>query len=173
MTDNNLLKIPGEKISNHDPYITIHRINRDVVPNTHLTKWDSEDLIAPIAQAAITKEATTGHKLIKIDIVAFVGKVYDLKKEDFSYYYNISLNYNSKYQLTVYMAFARTVEASKDYYYYPCNIQFKKDSILDALKDPIPLDQFDTVQIILVNQDPATSRGTVTTVQSTTGNNND
>lgn len=172
MAEERLLKIPGQKISDHDPYISINRINRDVVPNTHLTKWDSKDLIAPIAQAAITKESTTGHKFIKIDIVAFVGKVYDLKKEDFNYYYSISLNYNSKYQLTIYMTFAKPVEASKDYYYYPCNIQFKKDSILDALKDPIPLDQFETVEIILVNQDPATSRGTVTTVQPTTGNHN-
>lgn len=172
MTKNRLLQIPGKEILDSTTDIKVTRIDREAIPDTHLIKWDSKNLIAPITQASLIEEPITEPKAIKIDIVAFVGKIYDLKKEDFSYYYNISLTYNSKYQLTIYMTFAKTVEASKDYYYYPCNIEFMKDSIIGANKNPIPLDQIETVEVVLVNRDPATSRGTVTTVQSTTGNQN-
>jgi len=164
------LQIPGTEIysSPFDAPILAKAEFTGSAPSTGLPKINSTDLIPPIAQAFY--DNTSPSNPLNLYIVAFIGTKYNLHlHSSFKYYFNLSLNYDCTYKLTVYVAFDELDKKNDDYKFYSYKIKFMPSSLKSANGTVITFDKVGSVEVFLVNVDPETSRGTVTTVQPPLG----
>jgi hypothetical protein len=132
------------------------------------------DFLPPLLQAQYSKDNNT----LEVTAVAIISKEYKIKVLDFHLNYNYSFNEQGEPQLNIYIYFTKHItETEIEYGYDYCTfkITLDKEGIgsSNQHEDPIevkdtmvPQDDIQTVQAYVVNTDPRTSRGTVTTVQN-------
>ncbi|MFY0632035.1 MAG: hypothetical protein JXR05_16875 [Flavobacteriaceae bacterium] len=139
------------------------------VVESHRGKISSENPKECISISALTflnreKKLLTQYDETKEEPV-IEGKI----NHKFKYFYKYHLSEDGHYQLILYITFCepRTSRAIVDRvrgYFH--KIIFLAGSIKDGANNDVPLGYIDTVKVYLVNENPKTSRGTVTTVQS-------
>lgn len=130
-------------------------------------KLKNTNMIAPLVEANIEK--TCGTEFINAGIVVFADSALGLEKCDFRINYQVTLNLKGNYDLTVYVCYHKKISNLGDFNKGLDNIYiripFYRDQIF-PLECDIGLVNIDTIAVFLINTDPETSRGTVTTVQS-------
>ncbi|MBC8754655.1 hypothetical protein H2O64_08210 [Kordia sp. YSTF-M3] len=173
---NQEILIPGRLITKVD-IETINNKNIPIdcsiynMPNTvpiNLPKFgfkslSFESLTPPTSHAFLLKNP---YKHIRICAVVFLGRSKNVKNKDFTLKYNVCLNCIGKYQLNIYIIFNTPEKSGVKYDFYSFDIRFLKKSIKLQELNNLPLSQVNTVEVFIINKDPKTSRGTVTTVQT-------
>ncbi len=129
----------------------------------------SNILSPPVSHVYLLDDNTYRHKHIRINAVVFIAVNKAVKNKDFILKYNISFNTVGKHQLNVYITFNKKEKEGKEYNFYSFDIRFLEASIVLEDSRILSLSKINTVQVFLINKDPKGSRGTVTTVQSGTG----
>ncbi len=118
-----------------------------------------------VVATRIPKDPGASKTKILLLIAAFINtditKNGLLKEDDFSFYYNFSLNASGEPQLDIYITFNDEIKGDS-YNYYAFEVGFESDS---EILSQWQLDGVVTTQVFLYDKDPRTSRGTVTTVQ--------
>lgn len=141
----------------NDSPIKLNDFGFETLPDIRLTP--------PTSHVFLAKKPYTH---IRICAVAFIGRCKKVKNKDFHLKYNVSLNAIGKYALNVYIIFDKKEKDGMHYDFYSFDVRFLKKSIILEDQKYVKLSDIDTVEVFLVNLDPKTSRGTITTVQPST-----
>ena len=135
-------------------------------PTTNFKKVPNRSLIPPIADAFVLQDKT-GVDYLYITTVVLISEALNITQNEFIIKYNLSLYSKNTYQLNVYVIFNKKDLADSDeYLYYPIEIYFGQKSIfIDQTPPAVNVRDIGAINIFLVDTDPKTSRGTMTTVQ--------
>lgn len=174
MSDNNNLLIPGENLANNPdirlPGTTggVQQPQTTIISNLTI----SDKLLPPTVIARYLRKSGT-HLIpagITIQVFAFLSEHLKLTEGDFTYFYNLALNSDSSYKLTLYVTFSKKMQSAAPanvFQIMPLTFVFGNNAFDDnqLFKKEFPITQITTVEVIVVDTDPVTSRGTETTVQ--------
>jgi len=152
--------IPGHRIGITNRYVRVIGGRKAVIPDLRLPEYSYTDLVAPTGHV-ILKDG-----IIKVLAVCFINKDYKLEYNDFTFYYDFSFNSIGDYLLNLFITFNKHEMKAIEYKYYSFEFEFEKGAIHCADGCEVPMEKIKTVQLFLINEDPETSRGTETTVQS-------
>ncbi|MBC8754656.1 hypothetical protein H2O64_08215 [Kordia sp. YSTF-M3] len=131
----------------------------------------SHQLISPVVQAYITINDDVAES-IQIQSILFIDIDFNIKIEDLNLNYSVHFNNSGQEQLNIHIYFSKDpnlLQVQGEYFFYPLNI-FLKRLTPEESPHSIPLENIKTVQVFLINVDPRTSRGTITTVQTHNSN---
>ncbi len=163
-----LARIPGCKISSKNKLIKfgVGKGSNFEVPIDFGVNYPG--VLAPTVLSFLRGEGKNQN--IFIEGIAFVNSDYGVEKEQFEFYYNFTYKSSGDYQLNIYMTFIHSDKNNKKgFIAYPFLMEFYKGAIECSEKEPVPLEKIQTVELFVVNRNPETSRGTVTTVKPSTG----
>ncbi|MGH1386907.1 hypothetical protein [Kordia sp.] len=168
----NGIPITTEKKAPSNAYLKI--INRHEVPSISDVTI-SNRLLAPIAQSYINTNEKYEVENIHVEAIIFIKQKLNVKTSEIKLKYNIGFNNSGQEQLNIYVSFESsepkepTLDDESLYYFYYLNIYFEGKEIIgksDTNIYQVPSENIKTVQLFLIKEDPRTSRGTVTTVQT-------
>ena len=170
--DKTRFHVPGRNITENPKIIAKRSETSDSEFKISLPKgMEYPDLLAPTVIANYKK----GDNEIDVHCIAIINKEYELeltKNLNFDFYYNFTLDSSGGYQLNVYMAFhfPRRLniehETTEVYQSHTFNLKIKKGALMCSESKKIPLNVIKTIELFVINRNPETSRGTVTTVKS-------
>lgn len=171
-TDSSLMLIPGKEIplksKNSDLIQKVYYTAKKEVnqPNFDFKKFNSSVLLTPIVVSTFDSDTN----FILVNTVTFINAQQDPKH--FNLFFNYTLNDNGEPQLSIYICYVANEIPAKTYIIKPFMIYFSSNSVKNGSKQIIPLNRIKAIKVFLVNRDPRTSRGTMTTVQhqNDTGN---
>lgn len=163
-----LARIPGEKISGKDKFIkvSVGEGEEFAIPIDFGVEYPG--VLAPTVLTYLRGEGK--EKNIFIQGVAFVNSDYGVKKDQFEFYYNFTYKSSGEYQLNIYMTFIHSDKNNEQgFRYYPFLMEFCDGAIKSGDGETVPIDKIKTVELFVINRNPETSRGTVTTVKPSSG----
>ncbi|EDP96243.1 hypothetical protein U8527_09035 [Kordia algicida OT-1] len=136
------------------------------VPRTNFKNVLSTMLIPPITDAYILQDNENVDYLY-IRTVVLLNAGLGITNNDFIIKYNLSLYVTNNYQINIYVIFNQDDKASaNNCLYYPIEIYFGQKSIfIDQTPPALDINSIGAINVFLVDTDPKTSRGTMTTVQ--------
>lgn len=152
--------IPGKRIGITNRFVNVNSGKKDLISDLRLPIDSFVDLVAPIGHV-IFRDGK-----LKVYAVCFINKEYELTYNEFTFYYDFSLNNSGEHQLNIFITFNEEERKTTDYKYYSFEFDFEKGAVHCANGSEVPMEKIKTVQFFLINTDPETSRGTETTVQS-------
>ncbi len=159
-----LARIPGCKISSNNKLIKfgVGKGSNFEVPIDFGVNYPG--VLAPTILSFLRGEGKKQN--IFIEGIAFVNSDYEVQKEQFEFYYNFTYKSSGDYQLNIYMTFIHSDKNNeKGFIAYPFLMEFYEGAVKCSEKETVPIDKIKTVELFVINRNPETSRGTVTTVQ--------
>ncbi|WP_075344417.1 hypothetical protein [Tenacibaculum agarivorans] len=155
--------VPGKLISKEEGEITfkLQKENSISLPEGNYPKLLPPTIVANLIS---NDNEVTG---IRITGVILVDNNYDLTTDDFGFCWNFTYGSTGGYQLNLYAAFEAEAPKSlpSEYDMFGFEVNFKNEAIKSGIFT-LPLEKIKTVEAFVVDADPETSRGTVTTVKS-------
>ncbi|WP_271782188.1 hypothetical protein [Aquimarina algiphila] len=145
------LQPPGTKLPNSGNF----QMDEDIIFNLG---YESTELLPPLARVNIVNEPNKTY--FAINIIAFVNSTIVKPITSFEIYYEYGICNLGKPQLTFYVSYTNSGnQKTKTYNAYHLNtIEFFVDNSTKKTANT------ESVRVFLWNDDPETSRGTVTTV---------
>ena len=162
-----LMQIPGKSIlENHRITFKLGEVDR--IPQIKINHKNSDSLLPTVVKAYFNKDVENPNdQSLSVFGVAFINEKFGrLRERDFEVFYNFGLDFSGDYQMNIYITFTHTEELASEYNYYPFEVNFNEGAVCCAAGNPVPLEKITMVRTYLINRDPETSRGTVTSVQS-------
>lgn len=157
--------LPGKLIGENGTTgeITIKVINENLIS---LPGGNYPKLLPPVTVANFLTNEFGIAKGIRETGLIFVDKSYNLNVDDFTFYLNFTYGAAGGYQLNVYIAFEKETKGiPEEYNTFGFEVNFEGDTITCDGGNAIALSEIKTIETFVLDVDPETSRGTVTTVQ--------
>ncbi|KAB8153022.1 hypothetical protein EZY14_011615 [Kordia sp. TARA_039_SRF] len=143
-----------------EPYYIVEAANQSPLNDLDKSSRISDQMLPPLVVPYYV-----GNRFRGVYIVAIARTGGPIQNEDLKLFYNFSLNVDGKPQLNLYVSFNchRNIE-KHEFWYNAINFNTGSNQM-----QAVDLSSIETVEVFLIDEDPETSRGTVTTVKNASG----
>lgn len=186
MSEIKIHPVPGEQVTKFDynPVAELFDPNLDFKENNLIEKFikeiydnQSQSVLQPIVTSIKTKMTDTksgqSHSIINTNIFIFENYTEEFTKKDFKIYQNYTIGADGRYQLSYYVCYKRSNKKRAEKYrlhkfsLQNIDVEYIPFYPPDSKTEKLDMDSIHDVMAFVINVNPRTSRGTVTTVKST------
>ncbi|WP_430412691.1 hypothetical protein [Kordia sp.] len=143
-----------------EPYYTIVASRKSPIQHAPDGAIISEEVISPV----VVPYRLNGHEFAGLSIVAFAKTGGPLSKDKLKFRYNFTLSDTGDAQLNIYISFDYNNSIkTPDFWFNAFNLRLGCKQM-----QGVDLNEIITAKVFLIDTDPSTTRGTVTTVKNPT-----